>query len=88
MPSNSPEYIRKNYKKYRGKPKQISERSERNKARRKMEKAGKVKKHDGKEVDHKRGVKAGNGKSNLRVISRKTNRRLGALKSARVKKRK
>lgn len=88
MPSNSPEYIRKNYKKYRWKPKAIAERSERNKARRKMEKSGKVKKHDGKEVDHKRGVKAGNGKSNLRVISRKTNRRLGALKSARVKKRK
>jgi hypothetical protein len=39
-----------------------------------MVKAGKVSKGDGKDVDHKRGTKAGNGKSNLRVQSKSTNR--------------
>jgi hypothetical protein len=39
MPKNSKSYNKKNYKKYWGKPSQIKDRSERNKARRKMEKA-------------------------------------------------
>lgn len=45
----------------------------RKKARRLMEKAGRVKKHDGKEVDHKHA----NARGPLRVMSRSANRRKG-----------
>ena len=40
-------------RKYNSSPEQKKRRAERNASRRKMEKAGKVKKGDGKEVDHK-----------------------------------
>lgn len=49
---------------------------EQNKARRMMEKAGKVRKGDGKDVDHKTPLSKG-GKttqSNLRVVDRSSNR--------------
>ena len=85
---NSKEYNKKNYKKYWGSKSAISDRSTRNKARRKMEKAGKVKKWDKKDVDHVRGIKAGNGKSNLRVTSRSANRKKWALKATANKKKK
>ena len=51
-------------------------RAKRNKARRLMEKAGKVKKHDGKEVDHKKPLSKGgsNSTKNLRVLTAKQNR--------------
>lgn len=62
------------YKNYQGKPEQIKNRATRNAARSKMEKAGKVSKGDGKDVDHKRGVSKGNGNSNLRVQSESANR--------------
>ena len=39
-----------------------------------MAKAGKVKKGDGKDVHHKDHDTTNNGKSNLKVISRKLNR--------------
>lgn len=44
-------------------------------ARRKMEKEGAVSKNDGKQVDHKKTIKAGgsNARSNLRVTSAKAN---------------
>ena len=47
----------------------------RHRARRKLEKEGKVKKNDGKHVDHKTPIKSGgsNSKSNLRVKSAKSN---------------
>ncbi len=82
MPS-SPSYKR-NYKqeyaqKGQSSKKAIKERSKRNQARKKMEKAGKVSKGDGKDVDHKRGVKA---KSNLRVQSKKVNRSNGGKKGS------
>jgi hypothetical protein len=47
----------------------------RKKARRVMEKAGRVKKGDGKEVDHYDGNANNNSKKNLRVMSRSANRR-------------
>lgn len=49
---------------------------ERMRARRKLEKEGKVKKGDGKEVNHKKALKSGgsNAKSNLEITSRKKNR--------------
>lgn len=55
---------------YNSKPEQIANRVEQNRARREMEKAGKVSKGDGKQVDHKKPLsKGGTGaKSNLRVV--------------------
>lgn len=56
---------------------QKTRRAQRNAARREMEKAGKVRKGDGKDVDHKshkaRG-KLNNSKSNLRVMDKSKNR--------------
>lgn len=61
-------------KKYNAKPIQVKRRTERNAARRKMEKAGRVKKGDGKDVDH-RDFNTGNSSSkNLRVQSKSKNR--------------
>ena len=61
-------------KKYNAKPEQKKHRAERNAARRAMMRRGLVHKGDGKDVDHISGVAAGNGKSNLRVLSESTNR--------------
>ena len=43
-------------------------------ARRKLEKEGKVRKGDGKDVDHKNGNPKDNSRSNLRVKSKSDNR--------------
>jgi hypothetical protein len=40
-----------------------------------MEKAGRVRKGDGKEVDHKNHNPRDNSPSNLRVVDKKTNRK-------------
>lgn len=77
MPRKEPRNYKAEYNEYHGKPKQIKNRATRNAARSKMEKAGRVRKGDGKEVDHKRGVAKGNGNSNLRVVPRTVNRRKG-----------
>lgn len=63
----------------------IKDRAQRNAARAKMEKAGKVRKGDGKQVDHKRGLGAGNGKGNLRAVSAKTNLTKEAQRKKRTK---
>lgn len=65
---------RREYDKYQGTEKQKKNRAKRNAARAKMIKAGRVRKGDGKDVDHKRGVGAGNSSSNLRVKSKSANR--------------
>ena len=65
---------RKEYDNYQGKTEQKKNRAKRNAARSKMAKAGRVSKGDGKDVDHKKGVKAGNGSKNLRVQPKSTNR--------------
>ena len=67
---------KKIYKKYHSSRKAKKARAARNKARRQMVKAGRVRKGDGKEVDHKRPLSKGgsNGKKNLRVVKRKKNR--------------
>lgn len=65
---------KKEYRTYQGTPEQIANRSERNKARRKMEKAGKVRKGDGMDVDHKDGNPRNNSLSNLRVTTKSHNR--------------
>lgn len=74
---------RKEYDNYHGKPEQIKKRAGRVKARREMEKAGKVQKGDGKDVDHKDGNPKNNSKSNLRVQSKNKNRSFARTKSAR-----
>ena len=79
---------RRIYKKYHASKKAKKERAMRNTARRRAEKAGKVRKGDGKEIDHKRPISKGgtNNPKNLRVVKRSTNRRKGAKTMRRKKK--
>ena len=66
---------RAEYDKYQGKLEQKKNRAQRNAARAKMMKAGKVKKGDGKDVAHVKAFdKGGNNKTGLRVESRSSNR--------------
>jgi hypothetical protein len=65
---------RKEYDNYHAKPEQRKNRSKRVLARRLMMKLGKVKKGDGKDVDHKDGNPKNNGKHNLRVRDKSENR--------------
>jgi len=58
------------YEKFQSSPEQIKNRSKRNKDRKTAEKAGKVSKGDGKEVDHVGGIKS----NKTRVVSQTTNR--------------
>jgi hypothetical protein len=64
----------KEYRDYHGKPEQIKRRAERNSARAKMAKAGRVRKGDGKDVDHRDHKTSNNSRSNLRVMSASKNR--------------
>jgi hypothetical protein len=70
--------VARNYKKeyddYHGTERQKKRRAARNKARRHMERAGRVSRGDGKEVDHKDFNPENNNSSNLRVVKAKTNR--------------
>ncbi len=65
---------RQEYDRYQGSDEQKKNRAKRNAARRKLEKEGKVRKGDGKDVDHKNGNPGDNGRSNLRVTSKRANR--------------
>ena len=66
----------KEYRDYGGTPEQIKRRSERNKARRAAMAAGKVKKGDGKEVDHVNAPRTGSlAGVPTRVVSKTTNRK-------------
>ena len=62
------------YNNYHSSPEQKKKRAGRNAARRKMTAAGKVKKGDGKDVDHRNGNPVDNRKKNLSVKARSTNR--------------
>jgi len=64
----------KEYREYHGTGKEKARRAARGRARYKMEKAGKVHKGDGKDVDHKNRNPKKNTPSNLRVTSKKVNR--------------
>lgn len=64
----------KEYRDYQGTPEQIKRRAGRNKARRLMIKKGKVKKGDGKDVDHQNHDTWDNHPSNLRIMSKNKNR--------------
>ena len=62
----------KEYENYQGTKEQKKRRAIRNAARRKLEAEGKVRKGDGKDVHHVSGLH--NAASNLRVISKSSNR--------------
>lgn len=70
-----PRNYKKEYREYHSKPAQIKNRSKRNQARKAMG----LKVGDPREVDHKKPLSKGgsNGKKNLRVVSRSTNRKKG-----------
>ncbi len=76
MATNSKAYNKANYKKYWGSKKSINKRTEQNKARR----MSGLKKGDPREADHKKPLSKGGKttKKNVRIISRKTNRKRGA----------
>jgi 5-methylcytosine-specific restriction endonuclease McrA len=67
---------KKEYRTYHGKPSQVAKRSTRNKARR----AAGLKKGNPNEVDHRTPLSKGgtNAKKNLRVVSKRTNRKKGS----------
>jgi hypothetical protein len=78
---------KKEYANYQGRPEQIAKRSERNAARRQMEKKGVVHKGDGLDVDHKTPIVkgGGNGGGNLRAIPKSANRSFARTRSAGMK---
>lgn len=69
-----PRNYKREYETYHSKPEQKKRRAGRNAARRKMAAAGKVRKGDGKDVDHKDRNPKNNSKGNLRVQSKSKNR--------------
>ena len=69
-----PRNYKAEYAKYHAKPKQKKRRAQRNAARSKMVKAGRARKGDGKDVDHKNRNTADNRSKNLRVVSKSKNR--------------
>ena len=85
--SRSKRNYRKEYANYQGKPEQIANRSNRNKARRKMANAGLVYKGDGKDVDHSQPIVKGgsNSRANLRIRARSSNRSFPRTRSARMR---
>lgn len=66
----------KEYREYHGTPEQKKKRAQRGRARYAAEKAGKVSKGDGKEVDHKKPIRKGgtNATGNTAVKPAKKNR--------------
>lgn len=60
----------------------------RKRARRQLEKEGRVKPHDGKDVDHKKEISkgGGNGRDNLQVMPKSKNRSFARTPNGAVKK--
>ena len=72
---NKPRPYDKEYEQYQGTPEQIKKRTERNAARRKLMKAGKVSKGDGNDVAHVKAIdKGGSIKDGLKVEKASANR--------------
>lgn len=65
---------RSEYDKFQSSTKSKKDRASRNKVRRAAERSGRVRKGDGKDIDHKDGNPRNNSKKNLRVVSRSRNR--------------
>jgi len=76
---------RKEYDNYHSKAAQKKRRAGRNKARRIMERAGKARKGDGKDVAHKDNNPLNAKTKNIRMESRKSNRSFKRTKTARRK---
>lgn len=72
--------------KYNSKPEQLKRRAARNAARAKMERLGRVKKGDGKDVAHKNNNPHNNSTSNLAVQSPAKNRSFARDRKARRRK--
>ena len=72
--ARKPRNYKAEYKRYHAKPVQKKRRAQRNSARSKMTKKGKVRKGDGKDVDHKNRNTADNRSKNLRVVPKSKNR--------------
>jgi hypothetical protein len=77
---------RKEYDNYHASPEQKKKRASRNAARSEMEKSGKVRKGDGKDVAHKDNNPKNNSRGNLSVQSKSKNRSFARTKSAGMKK--
>ncbi len=73
---------RKEYDNYQGSPEQIARRASRNKARADMVKAGKAKKGDGMDVEHKDGNPLHDKLSNYKMGTKKQNRSYPRTKNA------
>ena len=72
---NKPRPYKKEYEQYQGTPEQIKKRTERNAARAKLMKAGKVSKGDGMDVAHKKAIdKGGSAKDGVKVQTAAKNR--------------
>lgn len=65
---------KKEYNSYHAKPEQKKNRAARNKARTLLSSTGRVRKGDGKDIDHRDGNPRNNSKSNLSVMSKRRNR--------------
>jgi len=65
---------RKEYDNFHAKPEQRTRNASRKRARRKLERSGRVKPFDGKDVDHKNKNASDNSDGNLRVRGRSANR--------------
>jgi hypothetical protein len=71
----APRNFRKEYDEYHASPEQKKRRAARNAARAKAMKEGKVRKGDGREIDHINAPRKGSlNNNNVRVVSKKTNR--------------
>lgn len=68
------EGIEHEYSRFQSSKKAKKDRAARNRNRRRAEREGRVRKGDGKEIDHVDSNPRHNGPSNLRVVSRRTNR--------------
>ena len=69
-----PRNYKKEYANYHSKPEQKENRAARGRARYQLEKEGRVKKGDGRDVHHRDGNPKNNGKGNLGVTSKSYNR--------------
>ncbi len=66
--------VKHEYEKFQSSAKAKAERASRNSARRSAIRSGRVSKGDGKDIDHKDSNPRHNSASNLRVVSKATNR--------------
>ena len=62
------------YRKYQSSTKSKKDRASRNKVRRKLMAQGRVRKGDGRDIDHKDGNPRNNSRKNLKVTSKSYNR--------------